>query len=449
MKEIAIYKRIIFDNIVLHADDYWLLMNLFSFRRTILSNEEYEELKNTYEKYIRYQRINEEDNIYNKLVKEKQILEDSVIKKIDILQRKEKKYEVGSIREITITLSYKCNLNCGYCYQKDHRYDEGIVKSEDVLKIKRFIDDYNKQKDYLEEVTISGGEPLLEENIETIKNILKIFGDKKINFFTNGINIVKHFQDIDFKKISEIQISLDGQDKVISKLSNIKEVKYFDKIIEGIHLAVREGCKIRIVCMFSHGISKWVEDFLEELLKRNIINEIQEIRFSIPTKYKDNQITNNDYFSFEEYLLMKEIIRNNNYNGKVVLDTLTGFARLQSIIGRPLNERYYGKTGICRINEKIPMTFGPNGNIYWCICMEPNEGIIGNYYTNKINKDVLNELISRDIFTVKECRECKIRYLCATGCPSKLFVTGEKILTPVCDAYNNEFLVDRLEEFIL
>lgn len=259
-----------------------------------------------------------------------------MIKKIDILQRKEKKYEVGSIREITITLSYKCNLNCGYCYQKDHRYDEGIVKSEDVLKIKRFIDDYNKQKDYL-----------------------------------------------------------------------------------------------------------------EELLKRNIINEIQEIRFSIPTKYKDNQITNNDYFSFEEYLLMKEIIRNNNYNGKVVLDTLTGFARLQSIIGRPLNERYYGKTGICRINEKIPMTFGPNGNIYWCICMEPNEGIIGNYYTNKINKDVLNELISRDIFTVKECRECKIRYLCATGCPSKLFVTGEKILTPVCDAYNNEFLVDRLEEFIL
>ena len=410
--------------------------------------DEYIQLQKTNDKISQNRALSEEDKMYCTLVGEKQILDEETIRKIDEHYAGKMFVGAGPAYNVTINLSYKCNLNCRYCYQKQYSSKEGKITCEDIPKIKEFIEKYNLGEK-LNKITISGGEPLLAENIGVIQKILDSFSNIKFSLYTNGINIKKYAEAIDFARFHEIQISLDGYNSVISELSKSGEIDAFYKILDGIRFAAGLGSSITIICMMSHGIETWLEGFLLDLKNENILSDRLKIRICIPINQKSDDVINYDCFSFKDYQEIKKIVQKREFREYVELDSLVGFSRIKQKLFRERNTRPEGEGRICKNEIKTPMAIGPDGRVYWCICADHNNAIIGNYHDGLIYNEVLDKYKKRNIFEIDQCRRCDMRYICSSGCPHSLAAGNKEILLPACREFDNERLVDMMEEFVL
>ena len=75
---------------------------------------------------------------------------------------------------IIFPVTYKCNLNCGFCPMKDSHPEPDMPVCLDIIK--------HSQNEW---IYITGGEPLLVDNLEDICMQIKACG-KKIALSTNG-----------------------------------------------------------------------------------------------------------------------------------------------------------------------------------------------------------------------------------------------------------------------
>lgn len=448
--DIAIKKRILFYNLVFYTSEKEvLLLNLVSFRRMRISVDELNSLRKTQNRVERGESITErQDLVYFQLLSCKQILTDAMVEYVDSNYLSRSNNHFGPIKNVTFNLSYKCNLNCGYCYQKHYKSNDGRIEDSDIPLIKQFIEEYNQNNKELNLVTISGGESLLDENVVLINNIINTIRSKEYILFTNGINIIQMSERIDFSKFNVVQVSLDGNDEVICKINN-SNIHVYRKIVQGIKYLAGLGCSIRIVCMISKEISLWLDYFLKQLENEDIFrNGKVRLRISIPMDDHSTDIVAADFFNYDEYLVIKEIISRSNMKEYITLDSLPGFTKLKHILKRKVNEEHNGVIRPCRQDE-FTVLFGPKGNVYWCMCKDVDRAIIGNYRTKVINYDLLNAYKSRTIFTIDKCSKCEMRYVCASGCPLNIEDKENSVFVPVCREFANELLVEKMEGFVL
>jgi len=83
--------------------------------------------------------------------------------------------------DLEISLTYKCNLDCKYCYAKGLRNNYDYISFNDIKKIIKWLKRQNKNK-----IRLIGGEPTIHPQI---KEILTYCNKYKINYelITNGI----------------------------------------------------------------------------------------------------------------------------------------------------------------------------------------------------------------------------------------------------------------------
>lgn len=142
----------------------------------------------------------------------KDILVDNYNRKIDYLR---------------LSVTDRCNLRCIYCMPESGvrllPKDE-LLTFEEISKIVRILSELGIKK-----IKITGGEPLLRENILTlIDKIYKIKKIKDISFTTNGILVGSYLKDLYDIGIRRINVSLDSMDdkkfKIITRGGNLKKV---------------------------------------------------------------------------------------------------------------------------------------------------------------------------------------------------------------------------------
>lgn len=94
----------------------------------------------------------------------------------------------------------KCNLRCSWC---DTTYSFGKESIKEVLNSQE-IYDYIKENKAIN-VTLTGGEPLIQENIDELLDILDKDKDLKVHIETNGSIDIEPFK----KKYKNISFILD------------------------------------------------------------------------------------------------------------------------------------------------------------------------------------------------------------------------------------------------
>ena len=109
-------------------------------------------------------------------------------------------------------ITNRCNLRCSHCYQED--YSGSNELDFDGLKwitdeIINTLAQWGKKGD----IAITGGEPLLKEEVFPLINYLESFDEvASVDILSNGTlineSIVERIQDLN--KIRCVQISLDG-----------------------------------------------------------------------------------------------------------------------------------------------------------------------------------------------------------------------------------------------
>jgi len=210
------------------------------------------------------------------------------------------------IRKLRVSLTDRCNLRCRYCmplhpnFMDKHNY---LTPDEYVALIQELLT-YG-----IEEVRITGGEPLVRPDFSEIILGLSTLSIPQLSLTTNGI-LLDHYWEI-LKKcdVSKINISLDSlQPKTFASITYGNSLS---RILENISQAVAQGFDIKINVVLMRGINDHeLFDFIEyaqklsvtvrflELMRVGYANELyyhhfisaQECIERIKMKYKMTQI---------------------------------------------------------------------------------------------------------------------------------------------------------------
>ena len=146
-------------------------------------------------------------------------------------------------RKLRISVTDRCNLQCIYCMPKNNNnwFDPSDILTFD--EIIRFASIMSKLG--IDNIRLTGGEPLLRLNIENlIENLSKITGIKKISMTTNGILLPDKISQLKKAGLSSINISLDTFNH--EKFKKINGTDSLAQVLESIKIATKEQMSIKI-----------------------------------------------------------------------------------------------------------------------------------------------------------------------------------------------------------
>lgn len=446
-----------YDNLIVQKDTERLLINLFSQRRRVLSTGEYDCITRIKKKRITGEAFTVAENSFLELLREqKQLLPreqiDCINREADKMCCNDRQLEVSSIN---IDLTYACNFICDYCFQANRNFGSGVVSTEDIDAIEAYLSDFEKKYPIsfngINQITLSGGEPIQASTIDTILYLSEVFHNAEINLKTNGSNLKKYWSKISSLKLNKVQISLDGASKeqVQTRGSDAlnRHIIYND-IIEGINLAINAGCEVIVATVVDKAsilhLPKLEDLFIKEgwLEKSNLswlINPVIDFFANNELDISHNSI--NDIFVMSNYV--KE-------NTDVAFNYCSWFDSINYLV-RSIRRTTAKPTGLrssrCSRKDDMKLSFSPNGMVYYCNCVEPQNGIVGNYKLNEFDFERYMQYMGAPVFREEKCKKCIYRYVCGGGCRIHSIARigkGE----PFCGAFAIDEIMSRIGELV-
>ena len=159
------------------------------------------------------------------------------------------------MKEVRFIVNENCNLNCEFCPQEGNFFGKDIKFFAEDFK---FISETCRKYFGFKTCSVSGGEPLMREDIEEIlKTLAKIF---RVTLITNGTLLLEKRNILNY--VSELHINLFTlNDKKWSKVTKGSK-EDFEKILKAIELAKKKAI-VKINCCLLKGINDTFSDFFE------------------------------------------------------------------------------------------------------------------------------------------------------------------------------------------
>lgn len=447
-------KRFVFDNLVYKFnEEAFLIMNLISFRRKTIPKETLDKLILIEDKMETGKSLSgEEDQFLRKFYEEKQILPPEIVAEVD--RRTEQGSELHlsqfPVRSITFNLTHSCNFNCDYCYQRKYKNKPGYVESmsvEDIRSVMEYLRLPCFEDTALEEIVVSGGESLLQTNMDAINYICEHVEAKKKILFTNGVNVLAYKDRVDLNAFDKYQISLDGPDAVIRLVNHHDDS--FDQIIGGIKYLQRMNKTITLVTMWTKELRSHLSEYIDLLKQSRILEQPDTtVKFSLVKDYYTDNSLYGQFYGWEKIAADLKTCNPILETVNSYLELPTEISGLAGYLRRPTNERKEIRYKKCDLTKTVPMVFEPNGDIYWCLCLDGESGKIGNYNEKFFDRDKVTKLGNRTVFQIEQCRQCKLRYLCGGGCTLPLTSGDGEVYRPACGPFGDPFVWEHLEELI-
>ena len=181
------------------------------------------------------------------------------------------KYE-RPIISLRITLTNRCNVNCLYCHH------DGMVKSKDEMTADELYTICKIAKKLgVKKIRLSGGEPLLKNDIVEIVERIASLGFKDISMTTNGILLEKYAQALKDAGLDRVNVSLDTLDRKTFEFITKKD--YLEDAKKGILKAVEVGLypvKINMVIMKDINQNE-IDDMFQFCKQNNIVLQLIEL----------------------------------------------------------------------------------------------------------------------------------------------------------------------------
>ena len=122
---------------------------------------------------------------------------------------------------------------------------------------------------HFESVRLTGGEPMLYQNLIPFIQILKSSGIKNVKMTTNGFNLKQKAEGLALAGVKDINISMDSMDPEIFKI--IARRNFHKQVIEGIEAAIQNGISVKLNAVIMCGLNEnQVLPLLEYAMSKNI-----------------------------------------------------------------------------------------------------------------------------------------------------------------------------------
>jgi cyclic pyranopterin phosphate synthase len=178
--------------------------------------------------------------------------------------------EGRKITKLRVSLTDKCNLRCHYCMPVDQTFmDESKYLSPDEI-----VSVVSELKELgLQEVRLTGGEPLMRKSFPEIVEKLASLNLKKLSLTTNAIFLDRYLALLKDLRVFHLNVSLDSLDP--ENFKKITHGNHFEKVISNIRSAVSMGFSVKLNAVMMKGIN---DHEVNQFVKFSE-NESVEVRF--------------------------------------------------------------------------------------------------------------------------------------------------------------------------
>ena len=197
------------------------------------------------------------------------------------------------INYIRISVTDRCDFRCIYCMSEQMNFlpKNQLLTLEEINRIATIFISMGVEK-----IRITGGEPLVRKNVDTLFDKLSKNKDlKELTLTTNASQLLKKAGMLKASGIKRINISLDSLNPLnFKKMTRTGDL---NKVLDGIEYAISIGLKqLKLNTVIMKGINDHeIFDLIEFAIKKNIdISFIEEMPLGTTEFSRKSTFTSND-----------------------------------------------------------------------------------------------------------------------------------------------------------
>lgn len=335
--------------------------------------------------------------------------------------------------QIFFTPWYTCNFNCSYCFQDEYTNPNEGVKYEVIDAFFKYIDlKFADKKKY---ITIFGGEPLLNSPLkrDSIKRVIEGANERNLDIaiVTNGYHIAAYIDLLQRARIREIQVTLDGTQKIHDARRMLRGGNgSFDRIEQGIDLLLENNIPVNLRMIIDKENIHNLPEFAHYAINKGWTKS-PFFKTALGRNYELHHCQTNNSRLFSRIEMYQEIYKMVKAYPEVLELHKPAFSISKFIFenGELPNPLFDSCTG-----AKTEWAFDYTGRIYSCTATVGNEGDeLGIFYPEiTLNDELIEEWEERDVLAIEECGNCPVRLACGGGCAAIAKNRAGKIHSPDC-----------------
>ena len=185
--------------------------------------------------------------------------------------------------------TYDCNFRCPYCFER-HRLTRGQewlgheMKPEMVEAVFAALQKQRDQGYKVGDCTLYGGEPLLKENMATVRNICehaKAMG-LSLSAITNGYDLDAYIGLLEEFGFERLQITVDGVGRLNDRRRLHRDgVPTYDRILQNVALALEHGVDISLRVNVNGDNIGGIKALIDDLAARGLHETSREERAKV------------------------------------------------------------------------------------------------------------------------------------------------------------------------
>jgi cyclic pyranopterin phosphate synthase len=199
-----------------------------------------------------------------------------------------------SITYLRVSVTEQCNLACIYCKPRTgtlQRAEAPAMSRNEVVQLVKVFTSLGIRK-----VRLTGGEPLLRRDLETIIAGISPEVEGRVHLTTNGLHLARRARGLRDAGLSGVNISLDAADRGVFERLTRKDG--LGRVLAGLEAARSVGLKAKLNAVVLRG---WNDDQILPLARLAQTDGIQ-VRFIEFMPYQDNGWGNDQFMPAAEIL---------------------------------------------------------------------------------------------------------------------------------------------------
>lgn len=288
------------------------------------------------------------------------------------------------IVSIRISITNRCNENCLYCHHDCMIPSEKEMTADEIYTICKIAKNLGVRK-----VRISGGEPLIRNDIVEIIEKINSLDFKDISITTNGSLLGKYAEDLKKAGLDRVNVSLDTLNYEKHKMITGKN--HFKQVIDGILKAVEVDLyPVKINTVLMKGVNeKEVYDLFEFTKKHGIVLQLIELMTS--ENCDDNKFSQEYHYNLEN--IEKELEQKAD---KVIVRKFMQNRRKYYIDGGEIEiVRPMDNSKFCEKCSRLRIT--PEGKIKPCLLRNDNLVELVSFIKKGLSEKELEEIFIKGI----------------------------------------------------
>ena len=161
------------------------------------------------------------------------------------------------VRDLRISVTDRCNFRCSYCmpkeiFNRDYEFLERdlLLTFEEIFQVAAVLVDRGVEK-----IRLTGGEPLLRAQLESLIAMLRGLGDIDLTLTTNGSLLARKAESLAGAGLTRVSVSLDSLDDGVFQAMN--DVGFpVGQVLDGIEAAAAAGLgPVKINAVVKRGVN--------------------------------------------------------------------------------------------------------------------------------------------------------------------------------------------------